>query len=140
MFSVDPRAFEKAVSRIERKIETATSEAIREGSEKGAVRILSTAQVSIQRSFGGGAIRPRGDTASLPGEPPRTDTGRLVQSGRVDPDPFGADVVFAANYAIHLEFGTRDMEPRPFLAPALARETGTTAEEAAGVLRENLAR
>ena len=101
------------------------------------MRILGTAVESIQNITPGGAQRSSvaGDTASRPGDPPNNDTGTLARSGRVDPQTNGADVVFGVGYAVHLEFGTRHIAPRPFLAPALAKESGTTAQEAGEILR-----
>lgn len=61
-------------------------------------------------------------TASAPGEPPASDTGRLVGSIRADYTRLGdlAGVVRASTeYAAHLEYGTQNMEPRPFMRPAL---------------------
>jgi hypothetical protein len=134
-FTVNNREFEQTLNAALDKSRLSAERASVEGARKGAVRILGTAQESIQRSPGGGAIRSRGDTASRPGDPPRTDTGRLAQAGRVDPQANGADVVFGVGYAVHLEFGTRHIAPRPFLTPALAKESGTTAQEAAKILR-----
>lgn len=58
---------------------------------------------------------------SAAGEAPAVETGRLktslyvtASSGRAE-----ADVVAPVSYAVHLEYGTRNMAPRPFLKPAL---------------------
>jgi HK97 gp10 family phage protein len=77
-------------------------------------------------------------TASSPGEPPAVDTGVLRASimsdvqvsgneviGKVGPDiehieaeaEAGTDV----EYGLYLELGTVNMQPRPFLRPALRR-------------------
>lgn len=64
--------------------------------------------------------------ASAPGEAPASDTGRLVNSIRVEydlPNLTGRIVVGAA-YGMFLEYGTQTIEPRPFLRPALARSKG----------------
>lgn len=61
--------------------------------------------------------------ASAPGQPPATDTGRLLASihhilegeGQHTVAHVGSDV----NYALFLELGTRYMAARPFLRPAL---------------------
>lgn len=140
MMSVDTRRFNQALRRVARNINPAAAKAMREGSERAAVNILGRSQELIQTSPGGGSVRRMGDTASLPGDPPRTDTGTLVRSGRVDPKPYGADVVYSADYAVHLEMGTRNMEPRPFLAPAIALEYNVTAEEVGDILARELRR
>ena len=36
-----------------------------------------------------------------------------------DNDGMGADVESRADYSVYLEFGTKDMQPRPFMQPAL---------------------
>lgn len=59
--------------------------------------------------------------ASAPGEPPATDTGRLVGSIRTEYDEaqMVGRVIASTKYAAMLEFGTQRMEPRPFMRPAL---------------------
>lgn len=59
--------------------------------------------------------------ASAPGEPPASDTGRLVQAReiRLDADQHRAVLAFHTIYAWWLETGTEKMEPRPFARRAL---------------------
>jgi len=57
--------------------------------------------------------------ASAPGQAPATDTGRLVQSITANITGLTAEVSANVQYAAPLEFGTVNMEPRPFLQPAL---------------------
>jgi hypothetical protein len=61
--------------------------------------------------------------ASAPGEPPASDTGRLLASiGHrlgTDADGVYGEIFAGTNYAAFLEYGTRDMDPRPFMRPAL---------------------
>lgn len=59
--------------------------------------------------------------ASAPGEAPASDTGRLVNSIKViDDEPnLVVYVNVSAEYGDDLEFGTENMEPRPYLRPAL---------------------
>jgi hypothetical protein len=100
----------------------------------GAVRIQGDVVRSIQNSPPTGKTYRRGNvlhTASSPGNAPRTDTGRLVQSARVEPTQGGADVVIASNHAVHLEYGTRNMAPRPHLEPAAERNADELAEAVA---------
>ncbi len=66
---------------------------------------------------GKGAIR------SAPGEPPKTDTGRLVGSIRHEHSFLTASVGTDVNYAGYLELGTSKMAPRPFLIPTLEENT-----------------
>lgn len=73
--------------------------------------------------------------ASAPGQPPATDTGRLLQSIHHEIHGVGQDVEARigsdVNYAIYLELGTRYMAPRPFLRPALQ-----AAGDSTGLLNE----
>ena len=71
----------------------------------------------------------RTHTASAPGQPPMTDTGRLVNS--IEFDTLGkltATVGSKLAYAVWLEYGTKTMNfaggvggPRPFFRPAVER-------------------
>jgi HK97 gp10 family phage protein len=67
----------------------------------------------------------RQHTASQAGEPPASDTGFLVNNitsnvKKQDTAVIG-QIIASAPYAGHLEFGTRFIEPRPFMQPALER-------------------
>jgi len=59
--------------------------------------------------------------ASKPGDPPNTDTGRLVQSIKFE---FSNDYAIGSvgtnlKYGKHLEYGTRTMAARPWLSRAI---------------------
>ena len=58
---------------------------------------------------------------SKEGDPPAGDTGFLASNIHlvVDADQLGASVESRAKYSEALEFGTKDMRPRPFMQPAL---------------------
>ena len=62
---------------------------------------------------------------SAPGEPPRIDTGELVDSIKAElrQDRNGVTVRVGTNVAhgLHLELGTSKMAARPWLRPALRR-------------------
>lgn len=59
-------------------------------------------------------------TASGPGEMPATDTGELISSINISSNGKGhAEVIADAEHAKYLEFGTVNMEARPFLHPSL---------------------
>lgn len=72
-----------------------------------------------------GRIYPRGSNpphqASAPGEAPAMDEGNLaeIQTEMIS-DTEGV-IWPPAEYAVHLEFGTAHMEPRPFFGPAFER-------------------
>lgn len=58
--------------------------------------------------------------ASSPGEAPRTDIGTLIGSIRVErAGRFNQNLVAATEYAEFLEFGTENMEARPFFGPTV---------------------
>lgn len=56
---------------------------------------------------------------SNPGDPPNADTGRLMQSIKVEKDGLAYLVGTNLKYGAWLEFGTKDMAPRPWLSVAL---------------------
>ncbi len=64
-----------------------------------------------------------GHQASAPGEAPAIDTGQLFGAMEQSFEDGGMTGVlaFLTEYAIHLEFGTTKMEPRPFARPALEK-------------------
>jgi HK97 gp10 family phage protein len=92
-----------------------------------AQSIRGNAQKAIARGTKSGIVYEKTNprrvhTASAAGEAPATDTGRLVGSIRADVAGKEASVSANTVYAAPLEFGTRDMQPRPFLVPALEAE------------------
>ncbi len=62
--------------------------------------------------------------ASAPGESPAVDTGTLIGSIAVDAEVgrTWAEVSAGTEYAAHLEYGTVQMEARPFMVPAVEAE------------------
>lgn len=75
---------------------------------------------SIQANGSQGAPRSNGKGFhSKPGEPPNTDTGRLVSSIKFEfIEPGTALVGTNLKYGAWLEFGTQNVAARPWLAPA----------------------
>lgn len=68
-------------------------------------------------------------TASREGEAPATDTGELVReiTTKTYSTPRGTvvgQIISGAPYSKHLEFGTTDMRPRPFMQKNLKRSQG----------------
>lgn len=103
--------------------------------EAGARLVLNDANRSIANGPKTGRVYARGNIqhqASAPGEPPATDTGRLIASGRstaeIRGDTARGLVEYTADYAAYLEFGTRKMSPRPYLIPAIERNRARIAQ------------
>lgn len=99
---------------------------IAEAIDATALNVHGDAVKSIQRGTKSGRTyrkyEPnREHQASAPGEAPSTDTGNLVNSiqviDRIDVAYVGSD----EDYAEFLEFGTRDMQERPWLRPAVEK-------------------
>ena len=88
-----------------------------------ALEVQGQAQRLIQRGERSGTARPDGSRSSAPGEPPKTDTGRLVASIDIetDTDRLGAAVGTNLRYGKHLEMGTTKMAARPWLFPTFER-------------------
>lgn len=92
----------------------------------GVQDTMNTAKTSIQQHKSSGVTYQkynpnRSHTASTAGNPPNSDTGFLANNifMTLDADKLGGAVESRADYSSHLEFGTRSMQARPFLQPAL---------------------
>jgi len=89
------------------------------------LQIHSVAVKSLQANTDGTAelrYKPtRWAFASFPGDPPNTDTGRAVQSIKFDFIDNGRTGLVGTNlrYLAWLEFGTKKVAARPWLAPAV---------------------
>lgn len=99
-------------------------EPITEGIEQSALKLEVAAERLIQHGGRSGTIRKvtkggKRHQASAPGEPPKSDTGRLVGSIRHQIARDGLSAVVGTNlkYGRHLEFGTKRMKARPWLMP-----------------------
>ncbi len=88
--------------------------------EQAIVRGTLLVQTEAKRLVNQHSSRP---VPSAPGEPPHKDTGTLGRS--IDRETFRRDGDFIGrigtnlNYGRYLELGTRTLEPRPYLRPAL---------------------
>lgn len=83
--------------------------------------IRNTAVTSISRGTRTGRIYKRGrirHQASAIGEYPKTDTGRLVGSIRIDKSYLTADIGSDVNYAEYLETKSPKQGGRPWLQPS----------------------
>ena len=92
-----------------------------------AVEMRADIVNSIQRGPASGLTYKKSNptrthTASAPGQPPMSDTGRLANSITFDRvGDLTATVGSALNYAPWLEYGTSRMAARPFFRPAVER-------------------
>ena len=62
--------------------------------------------------------------ASAGGESPASDTGQLARLivTETAPDGLSGEVISRSEYSEHLEYGTKDIEARPFMYPAFIEE------------------
>jgi hypothetical protein len=120
---------------------------IRAGAMRGVMRTVLAVEeratdLILNTPKTGRVYRRRGTEhqASAPGEPPASDTGRLVQSSAhsFDERNLSGTVNWSAAHAAPLELGTDKMEPRPFARPALDLESPSLAENVAAGIRETL--
>ena len=100
------------------KYASASSAEMRQALTLAAFKVQATAKRSIQNSPADPQTK-----RSRPGNPPKTDTGRLVNSIFVNviDGPHGviAEVGSNVHYAKLLEFGTKEIAARPWLGPAM---------------------
>tara|TARA_Y100000361_G_scaffold95500_1_gene85453 strand:+ start:4249 stop:4674 length:426 start_codon:yes stop_codon:yes gene_type:complete len=98
--------------------------------EKDVLKLIQSAVDMVHSSVINGIQGPpkTGRTygnhiASAKGEYPATDTGFLVQniSKQLNRTQFEGKVTSSAQYGVHLEYGTRNMDARPFMFPSLEK-------------------
>lgn len=140
--TIDDQPFRRLSARFDEIGRDAIKEA-RKAAQRAAVEVQGRAVEGINNGPATGNPRPlknrvASSTASAAGEYPMADRGTLAQSIRVEPRSNGADVVASAAHAVPLEFGTRHMEPRPFLSRALQEKDDEIAEIYADAMRDAL--
>lgn len=90
---------------------------------KATTLVQGFAQENINRGAKSGNPRPQGGTASAAGEFPATDTGFLVSNittnVKTERGQVIGQIISAAPYSKHLEYGTSNMAARPFMQPSL---------------------
>ena len=92
-----------------------------------AIELRADVVQSIQRGPASGRTYKKSNptrvhTASAPGQPPMSDTGRLANSVTFDRvGDLTASVGSTLAYAVHLEYGTSRMAARPFFRPAVEK-------------------
>lgn len=115
---------------LEKRLQQNAMRELKKKMTRSVMLVHGTAVEDIQRGAKSGETYElynprRTHTASAPGEAPATDTGFLVGSITHQVKKSGTNlvgqIVASAPYAIHLEFGTREMAKRPFMEPALRK-------------------
>lgn len=79
-------------------------------------------EVDAEISITAGSVSGKNHVPSLPGQPPKRDTG--VLDGNIETTqvaPLKVEVSSNAPYAIPLEVGTSKMAARPYMGPAAAK-------------------
>ena len=94
-----------------------------------AISIHADAVKGIAKISNGELVRGR--FVSKPGDPPNTDTGRLIGSVRIQKDEQSKSVSVGSNvsYSKFLEVGTKKMKARPWLKPALDKNKKLTKKD-----------
>lgn len=109
----------KNIEALKSKAEAETARAVR----ATAQAIRNDAIISVKSHLSAGEVYTRGTVkhvASKPGSPPNQDRGTLTRNIRVTMnDDLTADVSSNAPYSAALEFGTSNIDARPFMTPAV---------------------
>lgn len=131
MGSIKITADTKGINKLlEKRLEQNAMRELKRKMNRSVMLVHGTIVDDIQRGAKSGTTYElynprRTHTSSAPGEAPATDTGFLVSSITHQVKKSGKNlvgqIVASAPYAIHLEFGTREMQKRPFMQPALQK-------------------
>jgi HK97 gp10 family phage protein len=127
-----------------RALPNQVAQPVRNAIATAALTVQTEAQNSV-RQPGRGRVYKRGSRthqASAPGDPPASDTGRLlgsIETTLLD-NGFAAEVGTGVAYGRHLEFGTSKIAPRPWLFPALEKHRVRITEHIANAVRSALRR
>ena len=115
------KAYKERLRKFGRRTGKRLKAVIKDNSEKirdTAIDLVNSPPASGRIYYQG---TPKEHQASAPGQSPMTWTGELANSIVViDVGKSNYQVVAMADYAIALEYGTIDMEPRPFMSVAYA--------------------
>ncbi len=129
-------ALARKLGSLPRAIEAAIAPAIAEAAEE----VRGEARATLDSGARSGRVYPRTQgrfhQASAPGEPPKSDSGRLADSLEVEVRGLEARVGTGLARGRDLEFGTRDMAPRPWLFPSLEKARPRVMKLVAEAVRE----
>lgn len=125
----------KALSRLADEMEIARNNAVKEATllvHKTAIKLVSENKNGTKQT----RYNPkRRVSVSKPGSPPHTDTGHLRQSIMFNFKDGKGEVGTNEKYGAWLEFGTLDMEARPWLSTAIEQ----TSDEVAKIFEKHRA-
>jgi len=120
--------------KLKKRLDDNTKKELKRLVGRSASLVAQTAIDSIAEGNKTGRVYSRGNrtkphVASAPGEPPATDQGKLAGgiTFKVDleKDEIVGQVLSNSDgqspYGVHLEFGTTNILPRPFMQPALEK-------------------
>ncbi len=123
----DPK---KLQAHLDKRATTLAKKNVKKVVTRGIMLINSTAKQSIQAGGSGQSVKRynpiREHVTSSPNKPPATDTGFLVSqiTTNISSKPDGSVVgqlISSAPYSKALEYGTVNMQPRPFMHPAFQK-------------------
>ncbi len=109
------KALEKSAGKNVRSAYIAGGKLVESTAKKSIMNVSMGTYVTRYRE--GGASKQH--IAAAPGNAPNNDTGRLVSSINTEVEEEWVVVGTTLEYGKHLEFGTENMNARPWLIPAL---------------------
>ena len=118
------------MKRIDKRLKVNPSKNAKRAVTRGTLVVSNHAVKSISEGGSGRIYEKysprRSHQASRAGEPPATDTGFLISQITTDVKQHTdgsvvGQIISAAPYSKHLEFGTTQMMARPFMQPALRK-------------------
>jgi HK97 gp10 family phage protein len=126
---------------------TSIAEGLGRAAIRGGFKVQGEAVMLVQRGPKTGEVYKRRTVkhqASAPGEAPASDTGNLASNIVVDfiREGNAALVVVKsrAPYSIPLEFGTKNIEPRPFMRPAYRKHKNDIIKDIAKEVNQEIKR
>lgn len=118
----------EALNRALRRLDADARKEVKKAVDATGLSLRGTIVKKYQRGPATGEVYQkynprRTHQASAPGEAPATDTGRLASSVTIeDTGPIEIEVGTEVEYGPYLEFGTRDIDPRPNWVPSVQEE------------------
>lgn len=147
-FKVDIEGVDKLLKASDR-VKAELARELEKGLYASALRVEREAKISITNGGKTGRVYQRrtvSHQASAPGEPPASDTGRLVNSfasyvNKLSQEKIESFVVAGrgvVRYARMLEFGTTKMAPRPYMMPALEKSRSWIRDRVTMAIRDGI--